>query len=187
MIPTLLPGSHVFARKDDREAVRGGVYVFRNPEHPEEVFVQRAIALPGETIEVKYGRVFIDGWEAPRCKVGRWKYTSSFEDSRHDATMWVEYLGDYAFLVVHEPKAPAAVQQGPFKVAAGAYFTMGDNRENSFDARMWNGREGGAVPFANTVGRVRAVDPPRLPPGAGAELQAAFDACRAKWPAKTSP
>lgn len=43
---------------------------------------------------------------------------------------------------------------GPYKVPAGEYFVMGDNRNNSFDSRYWQNHY---VPKANIIGRIDAV------------------------------
>jgi signal peptidase I len=92
MVPTLKVGDRVLVNKlvyDFGEIQRGDVIVFENPQlqepdrnvfetvwdwlteglgfsaDPQKDFIKRAIGLPGETIEVKNGRVFIDGQRIP--------------------------------------------------------------------------------------------------------------------------
>jgi signal peptidase I len=92
MVPTLKVGDRVLVNKlvyDFGEIQRGDVIVFENPHlqepdrnvfetvwdwlteglgfsaDPQKDFIKRAIGLPGETIEVKNGRVFIDGQRIP--------------------------------------------------------------------------------------------------------------------------
>ncbi len=43
------------------EPERGDVIVFHYPRNPQRDFIKRVIALPGETVEIQSGRVFIDG------------------------------------------------------------------------------------------------------------------------------
>ncbi|HKY03848.1 MAG TPA: signal peptidase I [Blastocatellia bacterium] len=52
-----------------REVRRGDVIVFKNPQTPDVNYVKRVIALPGETVEYKGHRVFINGQELPERRV----------------------------------------------------------------------------------------------------------------------
>ena len=85
---------------------RGDVAIFKYPDAPEGetiLYVKRVIGLPGETVEVKDGEVYIDGEVLE-------------EDYIKETT-----IGDF----------------GPYEVPEGCYFMMGDNRNNSQDARFW--------------------------------------------------
>jgi signal peptidase I len=64
MIPTLMPGDRVLVAKfwyRFAEPKRGQIVVFRYPLDPTRDFVKRLIALPGETVEIKNGVVYING------------------------------------------------------------------------------------------------------------------------------
>lgn len=64
MIPTLMPGDRVLVAKfwyRFTEPKRGQIVVFRYPLDPTRDFVKRLIALPGETVEIKNGVVYING------------------------------------------------------------------------------------------------------------------------------
>ena len=94
---------------------RGDIVVFKYPEEPERDFIKRVIGLPGETLELKNKRVYING---------------TLLDEPY-----VQYLippdaeGSEDFDV--------RVRYGPVTVPEGHYFMMGDNRDNSQDSRYW--------------------------------------------------
>ncbi|HEX6097226.1 MAG TPA: signal peptidase I [Thermoanaerobaculia bacterium] len=112
-----------------REPRRGDVVVFRYPEQPQVDFVKRVVALPGETVLIRDKRVLIDGKELPEPYV-------LFTDER-----------------TQHPSSPFHRDHfGPYKVGAGEYFVMGDNRDNSHDSRFW-----GTVPRAMIKGRAFVV------------------------------
>ncbi len=66
MSPALEPGDHILVTPmagylGGEAPLRGDVVVFRNPEVGPGYFVKRVIALPGEHVEIRNGRVRIDG------------------------------------------------------------------------------------------------------------------------------
>lgn len=92
---------------------RGDVVIFSFPLKKSIDFVKRVVALPGEKIEIKDKRVFINGKE---LVLGHEKYTEPVIDSGESA------IRD---------------NMPEFTVPAGMVFVMGDNRDNSFDSRFW--------------------------------------------------
>jgi signal peptidase I len=145
--------------------------VFKFPENKEQDFIKRVIAVPGDTLEAVDGRPVINGWIAPHCYVGPFKYEG------HAADLYVEYLGDRSFLTLFENKPDdqactkndecgaglgcrggvCGIVQGPYHVAPGEVWVMGDNRNNSHDSRGWRGGLGAGVPFENIKGRAMFV------------------------------
>jgi signal peptidase I len=95
---------------------RGDIIVFKYPEEPERDFIKRVIGLPGETLELKKKRVYING-------------TMLDEPYVHYLVPPDEDNGAGEFDV--------RVQYGPATVPEGHYFMMGDNRDNSQDSRYW--------------------------------------------------
>ncbi|HNX19303.1 MAG TPA: signal peptidase I [Acidobacteriota bacterium] len=75
MLDTLLVGDYILVDRNlyaapgdspagllgQREIRRGDVVVFKFPEDPDVDFVKRVIGLPGETVEMKDGRMLVDG------------------------------------------------------------------------------------------------------------------------------
>lgn len=222
MIPTLMVGDHIFVNKFSYGPAipftharvwthmpphRGDIIVFEFPEHPEQDFIKRVIALGGDRLEARNGHPIINGWEVPSCRVGPWSY-SDYDSyiMRHEGDLYVEYLGDESFLTFYDRAAGGSPEyQGPYFAKPGEVWVMGDNRNNSHDSRMWFGGQGGGVPFANIKGRalfvwlsvsesgvdwsregVAVMGRPRLPPSVAA-LEPELDRCLNARPAVTNP
>lgn len=90
-----------------RDPERGEVIVFRFPNDPSQRYIKRVIGLPGETVEVKDGKVIVNDGKA---KVLR-----------------EEYL----------PKNLETSGQDQMSLGENEYFVMGDNRQFSSDSRSW--------------------------------------------------
>jgi signal peptidase I len=69
MLPRLHDGERIFVNKliyyNLPKITRGDVVVFWYPKEPDKSFVKRVIGLPGETVEVRDGRILINGRELP--------------------------------------------------------------------------------------------------------------------------
>ena len=130
MEPNLMIGDHLLVNKfnfaptlSGAEATvlpidpihRGDIIVFKYPEEPERDFIKRVIGLPGETLELKNKKVFINN-------------TPLDEPYVH-------------FLIPPGDETPSdfdvRMTYGPVTVPANHYFMMGDNRDNSQDSRYW--------------------------------------------------
>jgi signal peptidase I len=225
MIPTLQVGDHIFVNKfsygpaipytktrlfSSMPPERGDVMVFAFPEHPEQDFIKRVIALPGDKLEARGGHPILNGWEVPSCFVGLYTYTEGEPiPSKHEGDLFVEFLGDEAYLTLYDRYSGGVNDyQGPYFVKPGEVYVMGDNRNNSHDSRMWFGGQGGGVPFENIKGRALFVwlsvgeqgmawsrlgapvmGKPRLPPDMVQSLQPSLEKCFRERPSfdKTNP
>ena len=105
------------------EYQRGDVLVFKFPEDPERDFIKRLVGLPGETIELRQSRVFING--EPLAE----PYLDAMRQGGHIPP---DIRGTF----------------GPQVVPDGHLFMMGDNRGDSQDSRYW-----GPLPVENVKGR----------------------------------
>ncbi len=114
MIPTLHIGDHILVNKFIywfTKPKRGDLLVFKYPVNPSRDFIKRVIGLPGDTVEVKHRKVYING------KLLNEEYPI-FTDKGG-----MEMFKRDNFNAI--------------KVPAHNYFMMGDNRDNSLDSRFW--------------------------------------------------
>jgi signal peptidase I len=136
------------------EPKRGDVVVFKLPRDNSTDYIKRVMGLPGDEINVRHGVVYINGREVPRRRVD--DFVQVDQDGREQHTpRYEETLPNGVKYYVLDAKPNGEFDDvGPYKVPAGHFFMMGDNRDNSTDSREQSPRYGvGYVPFENLVGR----------------------------------
>ena len=127
MVPTLAVYDRVLVQKaffswhDVRE---GDIVVFSQPplDHcpgPPGDLVKRVIALPGQTIYSSGNVIYVDGRRLAE-----------------------PYLPPYD---PFGPPIPDASRQHPYRVPAGEFYMLGDNRADSCDSRFWGSIEGSSI------------------------------------------
>jgi signal peptidase I len=136
---------------------RGDVIVFQHP-HSDRVMIKRLIGLPGDTVEVKQGMLYLNGVQLPREKVRTTAYVPDGENTVRKATEYRQSIptGEKdkdgkdltkSFLI-HEFSDSESLDETPiFKVPPGHVFMMGDNRDNSEDSRAPSGHRSLAAQF----------------------------------------
>lgn len=129
---------------------QGDVIVFKLPTNTGIDYIKRLIGMPGDTVQVIDGRLYINHRLIHREPLG----LKRVEDGSVTVTM-MEYLETLPNGVVHqiyEEGDDRPLDNTPeFTVPAGHYFMMGDNRDNSQDSRVQH--LVGFVPYDNLVGR----------------------------------
>ena len=106
------------------EPQRGDIIVFRYPFNPQEFFIKRLIGLPGETVQLRDGHVYVtntehpEGWQLPETYLDVNLQTNGFD-------------------------------QSSVELSADQYFVLGDNRYASKDSRSF-----GPVAKNFIIGRV---------------------------------
>jgi signal peptidase I len=167
MRPTILEGDRIFVDRtayDLRvpfvgwrvvtrsEPARGDIVVFWSPVDGRRL-VKRVVGVPGDTIAVRDGRVYLNGVPAhygPLAVTDWGRLDAQAIDPR---TVALETEGAAApHPVMASAGWPGGPSFGPEVVPAGRYFVMGDHRDNSFDSRFW-----GYLDRDRIVGRARAV------------------------------
>ena len=107
-----------------REPKREQIVIFKPPFDPAQPdYVKRVIGLPGETVDVRDGAVWINGK----------KLVENYTIGRSEPPARSQLIAPFTGL--------------PFTVPKDCYFVMGDNRENSLDSRYW-----GCVPRNDILG-----------------------------------
>ncbi len=165
MIPSLLIHDHIFVNKlkfgvhvpfqnqfllQWGHPQHGEVVVFRFPDNPEVFYVKRVIAVAGEEVSVREGRVSVNGVVYAQSSATRPRQNAvensdddfsessgefQYERETSKRTYWIRHLNKQA-------SNYAAV-----KVPNGQFFVLGDNRDQSNDSRFW-----GFVPEENLIG-----------------------------------
>ena len=126
MIPTFMVGDRIFVDKISyrfHSPERGDIIVFKYPVDPKKDFVKRLVAVGGDEIEIKDGKIILNGkvlQDLPFSKVtyynrDEWRY------GKHGQVI---------------------------KVPPDNYFALGDNSAQSSDSRNW-----GFVPKKNLIGK----------------------------------
>lgn len=141
----------------DREPERGDVIVFRLPRDTSVNYVKRVIGLPGDTIQMHEGRLYINGTKVPRREAGT--FVGEMFGLQRNFTRYIETLPNGHEHEVLELSDFERLDDTPvFTVPAGHYFMMGDNRDNSIDSRVAAMAEGvGLVPEENLIGRADVI------------------------------
>jgi signal peptidase I len=88
---------------------RGDIVVFKAPTQPDKDFIKRVIGLPGDTVLIKNGTVYVNGQPLNEP--------------------YIHYPATYTYPFDGQPK----------QIPDGFYFVLGDNRPNSSDSHLgWN-------------------------------------------------
>jgi signal peptidase I len=184
MKPTLLVGDYIFVSKlaygysrysfpfgivplsgrvFASEPVRGDVIVFKLPRDNSTDYIKRLIGMPGDEIQMKDGvlhingqpvqKTFVDdvvlpecGERATSCRDARYRRSIETLPNGVKYTTFAMRSGDY----MNNTRV--------YKVPAGHYFMMGDNRDNSTDSRVPMEDSGvGYVPHENLVGKANII------------------------------
>ncbi len=147
MKPTLLVGDFILVNKlvyRFSDVQRGDIVVFKWPVDPRIDFIKRVIGMPGDVVEVRDYRIYINGKELPLRFLGKEKedgFTKLiFEEELPNGVK--HRIALYSDPIIPRRDVPPTV------IPEAHYFVLGDNRDNSEDSRYW-----GFLPRENIVGK----------------------------------
>lgn len=177
MIPTLQIGDYLFVSKYSygysryslpfspplfsgrifaSDPKRGDIAVFKWPRDNRTDYIKRIIGLPGDTVQMRAGQLYVNGQLVPREPA---EPIASRDDSgvRVAGKRYLETLpGGVPHDIQKYVDTGFMNNTTEFKVPAGTLFVMGDNRDNSADSRDPNSGVG-FVPLENLVGRAEFI------------------------------
>ena len=172
MKPTLLVGDYLFVAKYSygysrhslplslplipgrifmSEPERGDIAVFKLPTDNKSDYIKRIVGLPGDRIQVREGRLQINGAQTVRRRIADFVEIDAL-GRVHRTAQFDETLPNGRTYRILEHTDRGQLDNTPvYVVPEGHYFAMGDNRDNSLDSRVSSGV--GFVPAENLVGR----------------------------------
>ncbi|MEI9964081.1 MAG: signal peptidase I [Caulobacteraceae bacterium] len=153
--PVTIPGMQ--GRLFDHLAHRGDIVVFKLPRDGKTDYIKRLIGLPGDTIQMKQGVVWLNGKPLPRQELAPATETSPFGFS-HPVQRFRETLPGGKSYITYDYGPDGDVDNtGVYVVPPRSYFMMGDNRDNSQDSRYPESIGVGYVPEENLVGKAQII------------------------------
>lgn len=157
----LMPGSPTPAHKlFAKLPQRGDVAIFRLTANPGTTFIKRVIGLPGDHVQMRAGRLWINGHELPVRPAGTGKVEMS-NGSTRIAQRYIETMPngrEHPIFKLFDPGYGPYDDTGVYVVPKDHLFMMGDNRDDSCDSRFPIAMCGvGYVPEGNLVARAEII------------------------------
>lgn len=114
---------------------RGDIVVFTPPIPSSSSFIKRVIGVPGDTLRIQDGSVYVDGK----------RLNEPYIEQPPDYNLVVKNYAIYVdegsgFEPLDSTRAdipPRKMWQSPNRIPKGFYFVMGDNRNDSEDSHVW--------------------------------------------------
>lgn len=133
--PTILPGDSFTIDKRayrSRDPARGDLVMFESLEKPDVLIIKRVVGLPGERVEIRDKRLFING--------------------ELQSEPYIEHRDSVVYGALSPQEQGRLRDNQTVTVPEASYFLLGDNRDFSYDSRFF-----GAVPRESILGGGRMV------------------------------
>jgi signal peptidase I len=135
---------------------RGDVVVFRLPRDPSQTYVKRVVGLPGDRVQMRDGRLWLNGKMMPLRRAGVGPMET--ENGVLTAPRFIESLNGREHAIFKLRWDGEFDNTEEFVVGPDRFFVLGDNRDDSADSRVPPAAGGvGFVPVENLVGRVEGI------------------------------
>ena len=132
----------------EKSPQRGDVIVFKTPADDRTDYIKRLIGIPGDTIQIIEGELFLNEKKIHRNKI-------NCGNEILDATTFEEILPNGKSYIAVYRSDNTMQNTDKFRVPENHYFFMGDNRDCSKDSRFLS--TVGYVNFVNLVGKARVI------------------------------
>jgi signal peptidase I len=135
---------------------RGDIVIFGVGLPPKiDTYVKRVVGMPGDTVQLKEGVVFINGTELVRRKIDDFALKQPGKAVTHSIAQFEETLPEGKhFRILQEFTGGEFNNTEEVRLPSDNYFLLGDNRDNSIDSRM---PKIGLVPKDAIVGKAAFV------------------------------
>lgn len=113
MLPNFEDKEQIIAEKVSvkfKDLERGEIVIFKHPDYPDKLLIKRVVGLPGETIKLSSGYVYING---------------------------EKLIENYTVLAGTTFGGSSIKEDVEYEINNNSYIFMGDNREKSTDSRDW--------------------------------------------------
>jgi signal peptidase I len=137
------------------EPERGDIVVFKLPTDNATDYIKRVVGLPGDSIQMIDGVLHINGTAVKRERIADFVETDQYGVERRTARYRETLPNGVSYDTLEYGSGDLYDDTPVYKVPAGHYFMMGDNRDNSKDSRYLDGV--GYVPFENLVGKAQVI------------------------------
>jgi signal peptidase I len=153
MEPTILIGDFIYVAKFSPHGPlppRETVIVFESVEERELRVLQRVVGVPGDTLAMRQGRLLVNG-DSVSEPYAQHRAPRKSESPEYRDRM-LAWQRPHLVPTVDSGYSPDISDWGPLTVPPEVVFTLGDNREASYDGRYW-----GFLPRAHIIGAPRLV------------------------------
>ena len=136
---------------------RGDVIVFKLPRDGRTDYIKRLIGLPGDRVQMRQGRLYLNDKPLPRQALPPVMMDSGYGFTR-SVERFMETMPNGKSYVTYDYGPDGEVDETEtFVVPEGHYFFMGDNRDNSLDSRVPEAIGVGFVPADHLVGKAQII------------------------------
>lgn len=144
---TILPGDRLVVSRFAQEIKRGDLITYRHPKETSTQYLMRVIGLPGESIQIRQQKVYINGAELAERRA----FYPSDDSFEYDLKALKEEKteGEGTYTTFYQSRDEGIEDEAlfmgrktfglsePFQIPQGHYFVLGDNRDDSEDSRYW--------------------------------------------------
>lgn len=165
MAPNLVPGDIIYSSNyrytfSDDKLPKIGDFITFKPEGGRQIFVKRVIGLPGDKVQIREGRLYLNDTLVERKPIGTMHLHSGFKKKAESYSLYEEQLTQSSkpHQIFEKSDKERLDNTAIYTVPEGNIFVLGDNRDNSYDSRVpvMNGGAG-FVPIENIIGEVNVI------------------------------